>query len=331
MGKILSIAVPAYNVQEYLEKNLQSMLIPEIMPDIEVLIINDGSSDNTAYIARKYCEQYPDTFKVYTKENGGHGSGINYGIRYASGKYFKVVDGDDWLNTEKLPELLSVLKERNEDIIASDYLCVEDGTERVIEQKKCVVSDRQYGKTYRFDDGNIEQVIKMHAFTIKTEILKNNNISIDEKCYYVDCEYIIYPIPYAEDVYFYPEAIYMYRLGRAGQSVAIESMQKNRAQHQKVLHALLDFYDSMPQISQNKRRYIVSAIGQVVENQFQIYISMGNQKGIRKELMHWDQELKRDYYEIYKATRKTSITLLRCTNYKILKIAAAVYRLIKGK
>ena len=79
-SKVLSVVVPAYNAQAYIRENLDSFCIPEIMDDIEVLIINDGSDDDTELISSEYVEKYPDTFRLFNKENGGHGSGINYGI-----------------------------------------------------------------------------------------------------------------------------------------------------------------------------------------------------------------------------------------------------------
>ena len=91
----------------------------------EVLVINDGSKDQTAAIAQRYCDRYPDSYFLYNKENGGHGSGINYGIRYARGKYFKVVDGDDWLNTEELPAFVELLAQVDTDVVAADFLCVQ--------------------------------------------------------------------------------------------------------------------------------------------------------------------------------------------------------------
>lgn len=92
MGKILTVVVPTYNAEKYLRDNLESFKIPELMEDLEILIVNDGSTDHSLEIAEEYVRQYPDTYRVITKENGGHGSGINCGIANARGTYFKVVD-----------------------------------------------------------------------------------------------------------------------------------------------------------------------------------------------------------------------------------------------
>lgn len=329
MKKVLSIVIPAYNVERYLERCLQSFEVAEILEKIEVLIVNDGSKDATEAIARRYCEKYPETYFLYNKENGGHGSGINYGIKYATGTYFKVVDGDDWLNTKELPQFIRVLEQADTDIVAADFLCIEDGTERVTGKKYCTSEAGQYGKTVSMTRGEVRDVIKMHALTIKTELLQKHDIVIDEHCYYVDCEYITYPIPYVESVYFYHKFIYMYRLGRNGQSMNIASMQKNRAQHMAVLKSLLSFYEKTPDVSENSRHYIERCIAQVVENQFQIYISMGLQKGIYRELKKWDRELRKNYPDIAGAVQKKSIALLRATDYRILPVGAVVLRLVK--
>lgn len=97
MGKILTVVVPTYNAEKYLRDNLESFKIPELMEDLEILIVNDGSTDHSLEIAEEYVRQYPDTYRVITKENGGHGSGINCGIANARGTYFKVVDAGDWV------------------------------------------------------------------------------------------------------------------------------------------------------------------------------------------------------------------------------------------
>lgn len=330
MGKILSIVIPSYNVEKYLDKCVESMLVDSILEDIEILIVNDGSKDRTSEIAQKYCEKYPQTVRLINKENGGHGSTINTGIKYATGKYFKVVDGDDWLNTPNLESFISLLKTRDEDVIASNFQCIQDETFVVLSEKKVSTDETLYGTVCNMDDGEVGEVIKMHALTIRTSILKENDITIDEHCYYVDCEYIAYPMPYVSTVYYDDSFIYMYRLGRNGQSMDIKSMQRNRSMHQKVLDSLLKFYDHLPEMTDAKKTYIEKVIGQVMENQFQIYISMGKDKAIKEEMRTWDTELQKQYPRIAASTTKKSILMLRKTNYAILPIGYLVLKIVKG-
>lgn len=330
MGKILSITIPSYNVEKYIDKCVQSMLVDSILDDIEILIVNDGSKDSTPQIAKGYVEKYPQTVRLIDKENGGHGSTINAGIREATGKYFKVVDGDDWLNTENLEHFITLLKSRDEDLIASDYLCIRDESYDILAEKRVSSDASFYGKVKYLDKGEVKEVIKMHGFTIRTSILKENNITIDEHCFYVDAEYIAYPMPFVSSVYYDNEFIYMYRLGRNGQSMDIKSLQRNRGMHMKVLNAMLGFYEKLPQMTDGKKSYIEKVIGQMIETQFQIYISMGTDKEIQKETAAWDKALLKKYPRVANSTNKKSITLLRKTNYSILPIGSFVLKIVKG-
>ncbi len=327
--KVLSIVVPAYNMEKYLKRCLDSMMLDAILDKIEVLVINDGSTDKTSEIAGEYCKRYPETFFLYEKDNGGHGSGINYGIRYATGRYFKVVDGDDWLNEEELPDFVRQLERVDVDVVASDFLCIQDETGKILSKRYCTSNPSQYGTCCSMKKGEVKNVIKMHALTIKTEILKNNNIRVDEHSFYVDAQYITYPMPYVDSVYFYQRFLYMYRLGRNGQSMDIRSMQKRRNQHMNVLNRMLEYYKNVGDISPENKKYMERCIGQMVESQFHIYISMGLCKGIYTELKQWDERLKQEYPEIYSAVEKKSISMLRKTGYRILPVGALVYKIIK--
>lgn len=328
-NKVLSVVIPTYNMEKYIKECLDSFVVKDVLDDIEIIVVNDGSKDSSADIARKYCKEYPDTFYLYDKENGGHGSGINYGLKYATGKYFKVVDADDWVASDELKLFVKRLKELDTDIVASDYLCIDDTTKRIIEKKWCTSDITQYGKTFSLVNGDVKQVIKLHSLTIKTSILKDNNITIDEHSFYVDAEYISYPIPYVDSVYFYKGVLYMYRLGRNGQSMNIRGMQQRRDQHMNVMNNMIKYYEKATFPSEYSKHYVELCIAQMVENQFQIYISLGLKRGIFSELKAWDMKLKEEYHAIYESTNKKSITWLRKTGYLMLPIGALVYRVVK--
>lgn len=332
MNKILSVVVPAYNAENYIRRNLDSMCIEkEDMEKLEILVVDDGGTDATKDITREYERNYPGIISFHHKENGGHGSVINYGIRHATGKYFKVVDGDDWLNKMELKSFLKLLEERDEDIIASDYQCIQDETWLPLRLMKATEDNNKYTKSGLISEGFVDKVIKMHSLTIKTAILKEMNREIDEHCFYVDAEYITYPIPFADSVYYDRRNVYMYRLGRDGQSMDIKSMQRNRKQHMQVMKSLEQFYSELPELPEKKKHYIERCIAQIVENQFQIDISRGNEPGVTDELRAWDQELKKNYPGIYNSTERKSITLLRMTNYRILPIGKWIYDRVKGQ
>ena len=215
--KILTVVVPAYNAEKCLRKCIDSFIVSAIIDDIEVLVINDGSTDKTAEIAQAYVDKYPNSIKLINKENGGHGSGINIGIQNATGEYFKVVDADDWLNTAELVDYINLLKSdeiygKNIDVIASDFMCIEDGTWKELREIDATNIIYRYGTTMVLDEIKPDKVIKMHSMTIRTEILKEHFREIDEHCFYVDAEYITYPVPYINTIYYDHRVLYMYRL-----------------------------------------------------------------------------------------------------------------------
>ena len=123
-NKVLSIVVPSYNAEQYLPETIPTMLPASNLEKLELIIVNDGSKDNTLDIAKKLQESYPETIVIVDKKNGGHGSTINAGIKAATGKYFKVVDADDWVNTENLSELIDYLDSVNDDEVISPFIRV---------------------------------------------------------------------------------------------------------------------------------------------------------------------------------------------------------------
>lgn len=337
--KILSITVPAYNAEDYLNKCLDSFLVDnyELRNKLEVLVINDGSTDNTASIAREYEEKYPTIFRLINKENGGHGSGINTGIQNAKGCYFKVVDADDWLDRNELADFIKLLDGFTEkpDVVASDFICVDDKSGDVIKKINSAGEESMYGNVYSLNHNRIARVIKMHSLTIKTSVLKEHFRPVDEHCFYVDAEYITFPVPFVDTIYYDKRYLYIYRLGRAGQSMSLDKLQRNKDMHRKVLDRLIEFYDEVMErygndMNQTKIQYLERCIGDMVDNQFQIYISLGNKSGIREELRQWDQELRRTHKELYAATSKKSIDILRKTNYHILFAGYIAHKVLKG-
>lgn len=335
MDKILTIVVPAYNAEAYLRDNLESFCIDEILEDIDVLVVNDGSTDGTAAVAEGYMKQYPGTFRIITKENGGHGSGINCGIQNARGKYFKVVDADDWVEREAFIKLVLALKKRNSDIVYSGFYWVfDDGDSKKEDFQKKVemktpFANVDYEKEYRFNDIADKLYVKMHNMTIRTEILRNHGIPIDENCYYVDTEYITYPIPYVETISFVDGFVYMYRIGRQGQSVGIERMQRNQKNYDRVIESLLKFYSDLGSrigCSKEKKRYIANIIARVVAGKIKIMLSFPASKEKQQELREFDENLKHYYPEIYLCNINRAVRALRKTGYVLYYPASLLVR-----
>ena len=148
--KLLSITIPCYNSQDYMEKCIESLLVGG--EEVEILVVDDGSSDRTAEIADAYAEKYPTIVKAIHQENGGHGEAVNAGIRNATGLYFKVVDSDDWVNKEAYISILKTLYEllrvpETEDLLISNFVYEKQGATRnnVMQYRRCLPQNKIFG------------------------------------------------------------------------------------------------------------------------------------------------------------------------------------------
>lgn len=320
---ILTIAVPSYNVEKFLKAGIHTLIDNKYSNKIEVLIINDGSKDNTAKVGKELEKLTTignkSIVKLIDKPNGGHGSTINKGIELATGKYFKLMDGDDYFVEDAFIRFIEILEKEDSDIILTNYIA-----DYAIDATKVPV--RHYGFMspgikYELDNmsgfgyGFEEWGPLLSTSTYKTEVLKNADFKIDEHCFYVDMEYNFIGYLNSKTVVYYPLDIYNYYLGRAGQSVSAESYRRNFKQHEKVTMRLIDEYYNIPEyISENKKYYLKNKIIiPLVEAQY--YILTQNLKS-SKEFRKFDKKLKK-YKEIY-------------NDEKISRIAIKIHRLFKG-
>lgn len=328
MEKILTVAVPVYNVELYIRQCLDSFLIDEGAETLEVLIINDGTPDSSAKIAQEYVDRYPSIYRLISKTNGGHGSAVNLGISEAKGKYFKVVDGDDWLDPTGLKKLIRTLKNSNSDIVASNYYWVFDGTNKMKKESNRPFRGVEYEKEYEFLNICSDLYIKMHSMTIRTRLLQEFHIRLDENCFYVDTEYIIYPIPYVKTVTFLEECVYRYRVGLTEQSVNIHKMRERCGQHEHVLKQLIRFYDMRKSKDpQPILKYLERGIARMVSSQIKIYLSYPASTLYREKIRELDQKLHFDYPNIYLAMQNRFVWLLRFSGYRLYPIASYILRI----
>ncbi|MBR0173616.1 MAG: glycosyltransferase [Lachnospiraceae bacterium] len=239
MDKLLTVSVAAYNVSSYLPKLISSVTDADVTDHIEVLIINDGSTDDTAAIANDFEKRFPSAIRVIHQENGGHGSTVNRGIREANGKYFRALDGDDWLHSASLRKLVMRLADLDADLIVAPYCeCHEGGEETVVSRFSALEKERVYP---------LEEVVKrvpwmsFHTLIYKTALLREHDIRLDENCFYEDTEYALYPLPHVNTVYCFGDHLYCYRTGLSGQSVSVEGRVRHIDDGWLVTEHLLDF------------------------------------------------------------------------------------------
>lgn len=287
--KQLTISVASYNAEKTLKKCLDSMVKARCIDDLEIIVVNDGSKDSTSEIAHSYAEQYPQSVIVVDKENGGHGSTINASVIKATGKYFKIVDSDDWVETENLDKLVELLKSECADLVVNSYYEADLNGNHT---KTIKASDYPFeeNKTYSFENIALNFTkAHMHKMTFKTELVKQMGPVIDEHCFYVDVEYVGFMFAKVNTVKFLYYPVYDYLLGYEEQSASNSSMIKRREQHKRVVNRMMEFYNSEKDESNRSeflRRYVASFVGR----QYKIYILMAENDGDgKKEFLDFDK------------------------------------------
>ncbi len=231
--KLLTVVIPCYNSQDYMEKCIRSIL--PAGERVEIIIIDDGSRDNTGKIADEYAQKYPSVIRVIHQENGGHGEGINQGLRHASGRYFKVVDSDDCLSDD-LPAFMEQLEQFEQqggtDLVVTNYYYVHsDGVgDRSINYSNALQKNRvmKWSETKPF---RLHQLLTIHSCTFRTEVMRQSGVDLPKHTFYEDNLLVFSILPYVKRLCYLNMDLYRYTIGREGQSVQKEIMMK-RYDHQ---------------------------------------------------------------------------------------------------
>ena len=229
--KLLTVTVPCYNSQDYMKNCIDSLLVGG--DRVEIIIIDDGSKDNTGAIADSYAELYPNIVRVIHQENGGHGEGINQGIRHATGVYFKVVDSDDCVSSDFnsfLDKLEECERQGGVDLAMTNYYYVHsDGIgDRSINFSNVLPEGRVFTwkDTKRF---RIHQVISIHSATFRTEAMRKWEQTLPKHTFYEDNLMIAQTLPYVQRMCYMNVDLYRYTIGREGQSVQADILKKRYA------------------------------------------------------------------------------------------------------
>lgn len=300
--KYISFAIPCYNSQDYMARAVDSVL--EGGEDVEILIVNDGSKDGTLEIARAYEEKYPTIVKVIDKENGGHGDAVNAGLRSASGKYFKVVDSDDWVDKEALQKVLETLhrfeeEEKETDMLISNYVYEKDGAEhkKVIHYRNVIPENEILGWN---DVGHfhIGQYILMHSVIYRTELLKLCQLELPKHTFYVDNIYVYYPLPHVSTLYYLDVNLYRYYIGREDQSVNEKVMIQRVDQQIFVTKTMIDMYQMKKITNRKLRNYMTNYLAIMMTVSSILLIRSKKEENLLKKKELWEY-LKKSEYRTY--------------------------------
>ena len=305
--KLLTVAIPCYNSEDYMEKSIRSALNGG--EKVEVLIIDDGSTDSTLEIAKKYEKKFPSIVKVIHKENGGHGDAVNAGIKNATGIYFKVLDSDDVLGKKAMAKVLNFLEKAVEtdmdiDMVITNFMYDKQGVKRkkVMKYKSAMPVE----KVITWDDVKFGQTqyLLMHSVMYRTVVLRASGLELPKHTFYVDNIYVFTPLPYVNKIYYLDVVFYKYYIGRDDQSVNESVMIKRLDQQYRVTKIMLDDYCVMHITNDRLDKVLVHYFDMMMCVSTIMSIREGSKLRLKDKEELWEHlQLKNP--ELYKKVRKS--------------------------
>lgn len=309
MEKLLSIIIPTYNAEKFLDKGLTSYIMEdaELMNKLEVIVVNDGTPDNSVAVAQKYVDKYPHVFSIINKENGGHGSGINVGAENATGKYFKVIDADDWVDTAALVRLMKYLDSvETFDALITSFTTYDISKDKY-EYQYVKVDD--YNRVYNLEElmeywDDVQRGFSFHGLVYNTEFYTKQNYKLVEKAFYEDQEYATIPLAWATKVRILDDPMYVYRIGDVSQSVSTTSQLKRLPDFEKVLWKMMDFEAVADTCPPGGKEQWIRKLSKYLASIYHItLIKNPNKKDKRKYLKELNAEIERRSPYVYNSVK----------------------------
>ena len=338
--KLITFAVPCYNSAAYMDKCVESLLTGG--DDIEIILVDDGSTkDDTPAICDRYAAQYPGIIRAIHQENGGHGEGVNQGIRNASGLYYKVVDSDDWLDPAALHRVLDRLRaflreDRVLDMMVCNYVYehVEDGTRKVMGYRNVFPVDRVFTWS---DIGRFRpsQYLLMHSVIYRTQLLRSCGLELPKHTFYVDNLFVYQPLPFVRTIYYMDEDLYRYFIGRADQSVNEQIMCTRVEQQVRVTRLMIGAHDLRQVAAAHPRlaRYMRSdlAMMMTISSIFLVMEGSPEKLGMRTELWEYLRTVDSSLYHRLKYRALSAVGCFpgyqgRRLSLKLYRMARRVYK-----
>ncbi len=304
--KLLTVAIPCYNSQDYMEKCVMSLLPGG--DEVEIIIVDDGSKDNTAEIADRLAETYPSIVRAIHQENGGHGQAVNTGLAHATGKFFKVVDSDDWVNAAAYEKILNLLRsvveeERDLDMLISNFVYEKQGAKR----KKIMHYHHSLpvNTFFSWDDVHAlkpNQYILMHSVIYRTNLLKECGMQLPKHTFYVDNIYVYYPLPHVKTMYYLDVNFYRYYIGREDQSVNEKVMISRLDQQVRVNKIMYDSYDLSLISNKRLQSYMYHYLEIICVISTVLMVREGSKEKLKMKKELW-QYMKRSNSKMYRQLR----------------------------
>lgn len=305
--KILTIIIPTYNMERYLDRCLSSLVIEDsdLMRRVEVLIVNDGSTDGSSLIGHKYQQDYPDTFRVIDKENGNYGSCINRGLAEAQGKYLKVLDADDYFDNNNYHQFLHVLSTTDVDCFISDMEKVSDCSTEVNRITFNLPINQSFGLK---DLGLAAWNLWMHCVCLRTENLQAIHYHQTEGISYTDQEFICLPMSTARSIMYFPHVVYNYLVNRSGQTVDPMVWEKNFEQELIGTKVMISQEHCLyPGCTDEGHAYIKTRIAKRVEVIYIAYFTKFKTFDNNRIMVEFDRYLQEQDPILYKAQERNRL------------------------
>jgi glycosyltransferase involved in cell wall biosynthesis len=304
--KLLSVVIPCYNSQDYMRYCIESLLPGG--ESVELLIVNDGSVDQTAEIANEYANKYPTIVKAIHQENGGHGEAVNTGIKYASGHYLKVVDSDDWVDTRAYLKILTKLNELMEeeasvDMFISNFVYEKEGAKyKKVMKYENVLPE---GAIFTWDDirdFRKGQYLLMHSIIYKTQLLLDCGLELPKHTFYVDNLFVYKPLEQVKNIYYMNVDFYRYYIGREDQSVNERVMIKRIDQQIKVNKLMMEQVQLDNIENEKLREYLLHHLEIVTVVSAILLIRSGTVENLKKKEELWNY-IKENDFRLYNRLR----------------------------
>ena len=281
-------------MEAWLPRCLDSLLTKELLEELEIWVVNDGSNDKSSDIAHQYETKHPGIYNVIDKPNGNYGSCINAALPKCTGKYVKILDADDYFITGNLTAMVSKMREVDVDLFLSDV--------------------QSFGTTERTDNvprtnsgevlpitGFKAKYLAMHQIAYRTELLKNIGYRQTEGISYTDTEWDYFPMFHVQDFYYMNKVVYMYFEGRAGQTMAPDVIARNTSQFETIMKRMIGFYSSFDKshLKPEVLNYLDFRNWAIASHVYGGYALLNPSKENFKKLWAIDDELKKTNYTLY--------------------------------
>ena len=336
MEKLITFAVPCYNSADYMDHCVETLLAAG--PEAEIILVDDGSTkDDTPAKCDAWVERHPDIIRAIHQENGGHGEGVNQGIRHAQGLYYKVVDSDDWLDTAALAKVMEKLREFSKlpapvDMVIANYVYehVEDNTHKAMGYRNVFPT----GQIFTWDDiGHFRasQYLLMHSVIYRTQLLRDCGLILPKHTFYVDNIFVYQPLPYVKTMYYLNVDLYRYFIGRSDQSVNESVMAGRIDQQVRVTKIMIDAHDlSLIRQSQKRLgRYMFNYLSMMmtISSIFSVIANTPESLGMRTEL--WEYLRKKDPALYRRCRYRLTNVGTNIPGYQGRKLSVTLYRLAR--